>query len=592
MFNRHSCLKKLRDMWFWIIMIISVLTVAGIKPVWAVDKLPVISLNVQGNTPSLSLQSDKEVGVAVYFDNRSSGQGINGAMINLKFPAALVEAVDRNVYQPGLQVAPGKIVRTDGSQGDQVYVNAIDNTKGIIRFGFLRNQAQSYYTPAEAGELGESIFEFTLRGKKPGSGVIQFDQQATFLQNGLSGNVEVNLPVSFAVKVTPIPPVIPAPPSNLWAAIRGLEVVWNWSDNSGDEKGFKLYDADSQKVVGTVKNNIVTFTERNLKSETTFRRYIAAYNDGGASPRSTTVSITTPPVFPRPPDSFRGKAVGNRIVWTWSDRSDNEKGFQIFDDEGRMIANLSAGVTSYTEEGLSLGIEYVRVIKAYGTAGYSSGIKAKVWTKPEQAKGLIGAAVYEGIQWSWPEVKSAKGYYMYDANGFKLTSLSRPGYKEKIKDFNRTYTRVISAYNISGEGELSAPVTFQPGSTQVTAPTTPASSVPTPAKPSTTPVKTPAKTQPAPAVKIPAATVKISFTDTNGHWANNDITYLATRGLVNGGNGKFRPNEPITRAEFTKMVLQILDFELDKNETADYGDVKDQDWYSPWIAAAARGGGG
>ena len=51
---------------------------------------------------------------------------------------------------------------------------------------------------------------------------------------------------------------------------------------------------------------------------------------------------------------------------------------------------------------------------------------------------------------------------------------------------------------------------------------------------------------------------KPNFTDTESAWYNKAINAVVTRGIMKGyPDGRFRPNEPITRAEFTQMVWAI-----------------------------------
>ncbi|XID94937.1 S-layer homology domain-containing protein [Paenibacillaceae bacterium WGS1546] len=58
--------------------------------------------------------------------------------------------------------------------------------------------------------------------------------------------------------------------------------------------------------------------------------------------------------------------------------------------------------------------------------------------------------------------------------------------------------------------------------------------------------------------KSPAA----SLTDIEGHWAENDIKRAAAKGIVNGyPDGAFKPNNPVTRAEFTVMLAGALKLE-------------------------------
>lgn len=51
----------------------------------------------------------------------------------------------------------------------------------------------------------------------------------------------------------------------------------------------------------------------------------------------------------------------------------------------------------------------------------------------------------------------------------------------------------------------------------------------------------------------------ISFSDIVNHWAENYIQHAATKGIVSGyPDGTFKPNHPVTRAEFTVMLIEAL----------------------------------
>ncbi|MCM3489807.1 S-layer homology domain-containing protein [Alkalihalophilus marmarensis] len=59
---------------------------------------------------------------------------------------------------------------------------------------------------------------------------------------------------------------------------------------------------------------------------------------------------------------------------------------------------------------------------------------------------------------------------------------------------------------------------------------------------------------------INAGANNASFSDINGHWAEEDIVALAEAGIVNGYvDGTFRPNNEITRSEFVKLVVDAFD---------------------------------
>lgn len=70
----------------------------------------------------------------------------------------------------------------------------------------------------------------------------------------------------------------------------------------------------------------------------------------------------------------------------------------------------------------------------------------------------------------------------------------------------------------------------------------------------------------------------VTFSDISKHWAKSYIEKAVSYGFVNGyEDGTFKPDTPITRAEFTKMVNSVLG----NNMTADivFDDVKEKDWF-------------
>jgi len=76
----------------------------------------------------------------------------------------------------------------------------------------------------------------------------------------------------------------------------------------------------------------------------------------------------------------------------------------------------------------------------------------------------------------------------------------------------------------------------------------------------------------------------ISLTDMDGHWARNAVDDMASRMVVNGAdNNLYKPNAPITRAEFAAVIARGLGLP-DKGEPTGFVDVKAGDWYA--VAAA------
>lgn len=81
------------------------------------------------------------------------------------------------------------------------------------------------------------------------------------------------------------------------------------------------------------------------------------------------------------------------------------------------------------------------------------------------------------------------------------------------------------------------------------------------------------------------------FSDIDGvDWAKEAILYLNSKKILSGdGNGKFRPNDSITREEFTKLVVVAFDIPSAKNSTA-FDDVDEENWAKDYINAAYENG--
>ncbi|WP_438449193.1 S-layer homology domain-containing protein [Gorillibacterium sp. sgz5001074] len=81
------------------------------------------------------------------------------------------------------------------------------------------------------------------------------------------------------------------------------------------------------------------------------------------------------------------------------------------------------------------------------------------------------------------------------------------------------------------------------------------------------------------------------FLDLRGHWAERDIAVLVSRHIIDGKTEiTFAPEEGITRAEFTKLLVQLLQGPgsggLPAVTEAPFEDVDASEWYAPYIAWA------
>ena len=77
-----------------------------------------------------------------------------------------------------------------------------------------------------------------------------------------------------------------------------------------------------------------------------------------------------------------------------------------------------------------------------------------------------------------------------------------------------------------------------------------------------------------------------SFTDISGHWAEGAINAMAEAGAVDGyPDGTFRPDEPVTRAEFAKIITELYGFDTTDSGWLFFPDGEKDAWYGPYMPA-------
>jgi len=75
------------------------------------------------------------------------------------------------------------------------------------------------------------------------------------------------------------------------------------------------------------------------------------------------------------------------------------------------------------------------------------------------------------------------------------------------------------------------------------------------------------------------------FSDCDG-WAKNYIEMLASRGIINGKAEKlYMPGDTITREEFVKLVVELLDISKSDGESV-FDDVHKDTWYASYVNTA------
>lgn len=110
--------------------------------------------------------------------------------------------------------------------------------------------------------------------------------------------------------------VRPAAPTGLSAqAVSCSQINLSWSDNSGNEEGYKVYRNGA--YVGQVGMNATSYQDMGLSQSTTYTYYVKAYRGSTESLSSNTASATTPACpGPPPPTHTVTPTGGATSTWT------------------------------------------------------------------------------------------------------------------------------------------------------------------------------------------------------------------------------------------------------------------------------------
>jgi hypothetical protein len=82
----------------------------------------------------------------------------------------------------------------------------------------------------------------------------------------------------------------------------------------------------------------------------------------------------------------------------------------------------------------------------------------------------------------------------------------------------------------------------------------------------------------------------VTFDDIQGHWAQEDIEFLASIGIINGKTSSlFVPDASITRAEFIALVVRELEyFNIEGTDQTSFNDLEAGAWYVEEVQYAAQ----
>ncbi|NGQ96377.1 S-layer homology domain-containing protein [Brevibacillus sp. SYP-B805] len=87
---------------------------------------------------------------------------------------------------------------------------------------------------------------------------------------------------------------------------------------------------------------------------------------------------------------------------------------------------------------------------------------------------------------------------------------------------------------------------------------------------------------------MPLAQAAVRFADVpSSHWAYKEITEMAEKGIIKGySDGRFRPNNHVTRAEFAKIMIAAADIDIGEKKSQTFQDVPRSHWAFDYVEYA------
>ncbi len=329
------------------------------------------------------------------------------------------------------------------------------------------------------------------RGENPAAS--ESNEVPTAASTGATGAVASALDRSAGVPQPP--PQIPSQPGALAAsAASSTQINLTWTDNSGNELGFKVERSMSASgpwtVVATTPANATAYSNTALVPATTHFYRVRATNGIGDSPCTSTASATTLDAVPAPPSGLSAAAVSStQINLAWTDNCTRETGFKVeratsASGPWTLIATVGANATAYSNTGLTASTSYHYRVCAANAAGDSPHTNTANATTPAAGvpaapSALVATAVSSSqIDLRWTDNSSDETGFKVEraeaANGpwgqVATTAANATSYSNLYLTASKTYyyrVRAAGASGNSGYSNMASAVTNVPNAPSV-----------------------------------------------------------------------------------------------------------------------------
>ncbi|WP_244209097.1 S-layer homology domain-containing protein [Paenibacillus ferrarius] len=401
-------------------------------------------------------------------------------------------------------------------------------------------------------------------------------------------------------------------------------VLLTWSEVYGSVT-YAVYQRTASGTYGaavaTVSGSV--YDVKGLTNGTTYYFVVKAMNPAGISAASNEVNATPQVPAPGAPVLQPAKAYDGKISLVWTPVI-GSKGYKIFKSVSSGTYDsepitVSGSVYNYDVTELTNGTTYYFVVKATnpgGDSAVSNEVSATPKTVPSVPTG-VSATAEDGqatISFTVPASNGGSAITGYEVTA-SPGNMTATGAGSPIRvtglSNDTTYTFTVKAVNSAGSSMASAAsnaVTPREPSRSSDTPT------PTPTT-STAPIPTPEPTKPtvdafksivnvanliktieSKVAEAKKANDKVELTGTKGHWAEKTIDTFVKLHFIDGyGNGEFKPNGNITRAEFATLISRVFDISGGTGHSVALNDISNhwaKDTIEKLMSAGVIGGYG
>ncbi|RKN81977.1 S-layer homology domain-containing protein [Paenibacillus ginsengarvi] len=353
-----------------------------------------------------------------------------------------------------------------------------------------------------------------------------------------------------------------------------IKLSWPSATDNVRVLGYRIYVNDTEHK--TVSSSVYATTVDGLNADSTYLFKVTAYDEAGNESklglRMKAATLPQPPdpdtEAPQWPDSSElivSDITQTSVKLSWPSATDNVRviGYRIYvnDTEHKTV---SGSVYATIVDGLNADSIYTIKVTAYDAAGNESaaGLSKTATTSRYPSGGNDDTGGNSGGSWYLSHNASLKTLeiWMAGQRASLIPSFSANVYSYTIETEAKRVEVKMTADHIASKVlwrgrvlEDGIEIELEEGENVI--------QLIVQAEDGTRKTYTftinrvmPNSEQPEPPV--------ISFTDIAGHWAESDIKRAAAKGIVSGyPDGAFKPNDPVTRGEFTVMLANALELE-------------------------------